>query len=228
MRPLTIAIDGFSACGKSTLAKDLAKRLHYIFVDSGAMYRGVALYCLRHGLIQNETPLVDEIVHHLSKINLAFQKVNGEDVLFLNNENVAEEIRSSAVASVVSKVAAIKEVRQKLVNEQQKMGVSGGIIMDGRDIGTVVFPNAELKLYVTASEDVRTQRRVLELQSKGQEVDVEAIRANLAERDFLDQTREESPLKKADDAVVLDNSNLTREAQLDWVVERVNLLLKTS
>lgn len=227
MRPLTIAIDGFSACGKSTLAKDLAKRLHYIFVDSGAMYRGVALYCLRHGLIQNETPLVDEIVHHLSKINLAFQKVNGEDVLFLNNENVAEEIRSSAVAAVVSKVAAIKEVRQKLVNEQQKMGVSGGIIMDGRDIGTVVFPNAELKLYVTASEDVRTQRRVLELQSKGQEVDVEAIRANLAERDFLDQTREESPLKKADDAVVLDNSNLTREAQLDWVVERVNLLLKT-
>jgi len=218
-KKLTIAIDGFSACGKSTLAKDLAKKLDYIFIDSGAMYRGVALYCLKNQLFSDGEPLVEKIKEQLNHINLEFKTVDQQSLLFLNGINVANEIRENAVASVVSKIATIKEVRQKLVAEQQKMGQKGGIIMDGRDIGSVVFPNAELKLFVTADKKIRTQRRLDELKSKGIESSYDEVKKNLEERDFIDSTRAESPLIQVDDAIVLDNSNLNRDEQVEWVLQ---------
>jgi cytidylate kinase len=218
-KKLTIAIDGFSACGKSTLAKDLAKKLDYIFIDSGAMYRGVALYCLKNQLFSDGEPLVEKIKEQLNHINLEFKTVDQQSLLFLNGINVANEIRENAVASVVSKIATIKEVRQKLVAEQQKMGQKGGIIMDGRDIGSVVFPNAELKLFVTADTKIRTQRRLDELKSKGIESSYDEVAKNLEERDFIDSTRAESPLIQVDDAIVLDNSNLNRDEQVEWVLQ---------
>ena len=179
-KKLTIAIDGFSACGKSTLAKDLAKKLDYIFVDSGAMYRGVAFYCLENNLFNGDEPLIEKIIENLNNIQLEFKTINQQSLLFLNDRNVSTEIRENAVANVVSKIATIKEVRQKLVAEQQKMGEKGGIIMDGRDIASVVFPNAELKLFVTADTKIRTQRRLDELKSKGIDSSFEEVAKNLA------------------------------------------------
>jgi cytidylate kinase len=222
MKKLTIAIDGYSACGKSTLAKDLAQKLGYIFIDSGAMYRGVSLYCMRNSFVENGIPNLVEIKKALPKINLEFKRIKDETHLFLNEENVSIEIRSNEVAQIVSKIAEIGEVREKLVNEQRKMGEFGGIIMDGRDIGSVVFPNAELKLFVTASEEVRVHRRFNELTSKGIISTIEEVRANLKERDYIDSNRAISPLIQVPDAIVIDNSNLSREEQLDFVLELVN------
>ena len=223
---ITIAIDGYSACGKSTLAKDLAHKLSYIFIDSGAMYRGVALYCLQNNLFDSDgTPKQVEIIQALKNITLSFQLINDNNCLLLNGKNVEELIRGAEVAAVVSKVATIKEVRVKLVMEQQKMGANGGIVMEGRDIGSVVFPNAELKLFITASQEIRAQRRFLELKSKGIEAKIETISSNLAERDLMDSSRKESPLIQVADAIVMDNSKLTREEQLDCVLYLVHNLL---
>lgn len=221
-KKLTIAIDGFSSCGKSTLAKELASRLHYIFIDSGAMYRAVTLYCLRHNWILGDHVQLTEIINALPSITIEFKMDDqGNKAIYLNGENCENEIRQGFVASAVSRVAEIKEVREKLVHEQQKMGEKGGIVMDGRDIGTVVFPHADLKLFVTASIEVRTQRRYLELTQKGIEITLEEVKDNLVERDFIDSNRKESPLVQAEDAVLLDNSTMTREEQLQWVLELV-------
>jgi cytidylate kinase len=225
-KQITIAIDGYSACGKSTLAKDLAKKLSFIFIDSGAMYRGVALYCLQNNLFDADgTPKQVEIIQVLKNITLSFQLINDNNCLLLNGKNVEVLIRGTEVAAVVSKVATIKEVRVKLVMEQQKMGENGGIVMDGRDIGSVVFPFAELKLFITASQEIRAQRRFLELKSKGIEAKINEISSNLAERDLMDSSRKESPLIQVADAIVLDNSKLTREEQLDFVLDLVRNLV---
>ena len=225
-KQITIAIDGYSACGKSTLAKDLAKKLSFIFIDSGAMYRGVALYCLQNNLFDEDSnPKHLEIIQALKNITLSFQLINDNNCLLLNGKNVEELIRGTEVAAVVSKVARIKEVRVKLVMEQQKMGENGGIVMEGRDIGSVVFPNAELKLFITASQEIRAQRRFLELKSKGIEAKINEISSNLAERDLMDSSRKESPLIQVADAIVIDNSKLTREEQLDFVLNLVRNLL---
>ena len=222
----TIAIDGYSACGKSTLAKDLAKKLSFIFIDSGAMYRGVALYCLQNNLFDADSnPKQVEIIQALKNITLSFQLINDNNCLLLNGKNVEELIRGTEVAAVVSKVATIKEVRIKLVMEQQKMGANGGIVMEGRDIGSVVFPKAELKLFITASQEMRAQRRFLELKSKGIEAKINEISSNLAERDLMDSSRKESPLIQVADAIVMDNSKLTREEQLDFVLNLVRNLV---
>ncbi len=218
---ITIAIDGFSSCGKSTLAKALAKKLHYIFIDSGAMYRGVSLFCLQNKIFQNGTLDEKLLIQHLPTIQIAFKK-NKETKrpdLYLNGINVEDEIRKIEVASIVSLVASIKEVRQKLVAEQQKMGKKGGIVMDGRDIGSVVFPDAELKLFVTADPETRARRRFLELQAKGDNVTMEQISLNLEERDRIDSTRKESPLRQANDAILLDNSDMSQEEQLEFAYE---------
>jgi len=225
-KQITIAIDGYSACGKSTLAKDLAKKLSFIFIDSGAMYRGVALYCLQNNLFDADgTPKQVEIIQALKNITLSFQLINDNNCLLLNGKNVEELIRGNEVAAVVSKIATIKEVRVKLVMEQQIMGENGGIVMEGRDIGSVVFPNAELKLFITASQEIRAQRRFLELKSKGIEAKIESISSNLAERDLMDSSRKESPLIQVADAIVMDNSQLTREEQLDYVLSLVRKLV---
>lgn len=215
-KQLTIAIDGYSSCGKSTLAKAMANELNYTFVDSGAMYRGVALYCLRNGLIVNAIPNVSEIENHLPNIQLDFY-YNPEtriQELLLNNENVEQEIRTPEVAAVVSQIATLRSVRVKLVEEQQKIGENGGIVMDGRDIGSVVFPDAEVKLFVTANPDVRAMRRFKELSEKGIITTLEDTKRNLLERDEIDSNRIESPLIQTADAIVLDNSQLTQEEQL--------------
>ena len=221
-KKIVIAIDGYSSCGKSTLAKELANSLNYIFIDSGAMYRAVTLFCLRKGWVKGDFLDKESILKSLDQIQLDFAlDKNGDKVILLNGENCEEEIRKSYVASVVSKIAEIKEVREKLVEEQQRMGEKGGIVMDGRDIGTVVFPNAEIKIFVTASIEVRTQRRLLELQQKGIQTTKQEVQDNLIERDFIDSNRKESPLRQAEDAIVLDNSTLTRQEQLDWALELV-------
>lgn len=225
-KQITIAIDGYSACGKSTLAKDLAKKLSFIFIDSGAMYRGVALYCLQNNLFDADSnPKQVEIIQALKNITLSFQLINDNNCLLLNGKNAEELIRGAEVAAVVSKVARIKEVRVKLVTEQQKMGANGGIVMEGRDIGSVVFPNAEFKLFITASQEIRAQRRFLELKSKGIEAKIETISSNLAERDLMDSSRKESPLIQVADAIVLDNSKLTRKEQLDFVLNLIRNLV---
>jgi cytidylate kinase len=222
---ITIAIDGFSACGKSTLAKDLAKRLGYVFIDSGAMYRAVALYCLQYQLIQNGELAKEEIKSHLPLIAIHFELIQQEPHVFLNGKDVSLEIRQPEVAGIVSIVASYKPIREKLVEAQQKMGKQGGIVMDGRDIGSVVFPHAELKLFVTAAPEIRVQRRLAEMEAKGIQMNVDEVRKNLAERDHLDSTRLESPLIQVADAVVLDNSDLSKEEQLDWVLNKVSLLV---
>jgi len=226
---ITIAIDGFSSCGKSTLAKALAKKLNYIFIDSGAMYRGVSLFCLQNNLVENGEVNEALLLEKLPSIEISFEK-NEETQkpdLLLNGVNVENLIRSIEVASIVSKVASIKQVREKLVIEQQKMGEEGGIVMDGRDIGTVVFPNAELKLFVTADPETRAQRRFLELTTKGDKVTVEEIRFNLEERDRIDSTRKESPLRQAKDAILIDNSNLSQEEQLELTLNLVKKKLES-
>lgn len=223
MKKITIAIDGYSSCGKSTLAKSLAHDLHYIFIDSGAMYRGVTYFALKNQLITNGTLNSKELIEHLEDITLMFGPRNQDEShpLFLNNEDITDKLRGIELSSWVSEVAAIKEVRLKLVAQQQEMGKNGGVIMDGRDIGTVVFPNADLKLFLTASEEIRTERRYLELKAKGDKVSRAEIRENLRHRDHIDTTRKESPLTKALDAIVIDNSELTISDQLKVVKELV-------
>lgn len=224
MKKITIAIDGYSACGKSTLARDLAERIDYIFIDSGAMYRAVSLFCLRNDLIENGIPKLELIKEKLIDIKIEFKRIGDENHLFLNDEDVSEEIRINAVAQIVSKIASIKEVREKLVAEQRQMGENGGIIMDGRDIGSVVFPNAELKLFITASEEIRVERRFKELKNKGIASSKEEVRANLRERDYIDTHREISPLIQVPNAIVLDNTNLSRAQQLDVLIDLVSQL----
>lgn len=213
---ITIAIDGYSSCGKSTLAKALAKKLGYIFIDSGAMYRGVTLYCLRHNLIVNGKPDIENIEKALHDITLNFiyNPQNEQADLYLNGENVEELIRMPEIATNVSKIATLKSVRHKLVLEQRKMGQNGGIVMDGRDIGSVVFPNAELKLFITATPEIRAQRRFKELSEKGIAISYDEVLQNLKERDFLDSTRDESPLIQTEDSLIIDTSDLTPEGQL--------------
>ena len=220
---IIIAIDGHSSCGKSTVAKEIANKLNYIFIDTGAMYRAVTLYCLRNDLINNGLIDILKLNANLDKIKVYF-RFNPETAhndIWLNGENVEEEIRLLAVSQNVSPVAAVAEVRHLLVALQQEMGKSKGIVMDGRDIGTVVFPDAELKIYMTAQPDVRAKRRYDELTAKGEHVGYEEIKANIIERDRYDENRKESPLRRADDAVVLDNSFMTREEQLDWVLSLI-------
>jgi len=213
---ITIAIDGYSSCGKSTLAKELAKELNYIFVDSGAMYRGVTLFALQNSLISNTDLDRKGIIQRLNEIELEFKLNNDTKTpeLYLNETNVDSEIRKPVVSSFVSRIAEIKEVRDKLVESQRKMGLNGGIIMDGRDIGSVVFPNAELKLFVTAEIATRTKRRYDELISRGFETSLEDVQENLLNRDHIDSTRDESPLTQTEDSIEIDNTNLTRQAQL--------------
>lgn len=224
---INIAIDGFSACGKSTLAKALAKKLNYVFIDSGAMYRGVTLFSIENNIIQGDSIDVKKLVAQLTNIVISFGTAdkNGNRSLLLNGIDVSEKIRSIAVAQKVSEIAAIKEVRVALVKQQQQIGETGGVIMDGRDIGTVVFPTAELKLFLTADSNIRTQRRFDEMQAKGDATSFEAIAENLAHRDHLDKTRKESPLVQAEDAIVLDNSYLNQEEQLLFVMKLVDELI---
>ena len=220
---ITIAIDGYSSCGKSTLARELAKILHYVFIDSGAMYRGVTLFALENGCIVNQEVNRRLLISKLSEIELKFV-LNPETKspeLLLNGENVETKIRTPYVSSFVSDVAAIKEVRQKLVAEQQAMGLAGGIVMDGRDIGSVVFPNAELKLFVTADIETRVERRYQELIFRGTPTPRDEVRANLIRRDFIDSTRAESPLIQTEDAIVLDNTHLTKSEQLQLAQNHV-------
>lgn len=215
MKKIIIAIDGYSACGKSTLAKDIAQALQYTYIDSGAMYRAVTLYFLRHQVdIKNQ----DEVNQALEHIQISFQQTESGNRTILNGEDVERNIRTMEVAQFVSPVAALSPVRTALVAQQQLLGKAKGIVMDGRDIGTVVFPDADLKLFISASVEARTERRFLELQEKGQNVDRAAIQANLEERDHIDSTRSDSPLRQAEDAIVLDNTNLNRKEQLDHVL----------
>jgi len=220
---IIIAIDGHSSCGKSTIAKAVAVRFGYIFIDSGAMYRAVTLYALRHNLIIDGEVKREELIGALPEIRIDF-RYNPErqrSDTFLNGENVEEEIRQLTVSQNVSPVATIAEVRKAMVRFQQEMGRNKGIVMDGRDIGTVVFPDAEFKLFVTASTEIRAKRRFDELKSKGENVSFDEILQNIMERDRIDSTRKASPLRKADDALVLDNSDMTREEQMEWVIRNV-------
>lgn len=216
---ITIAVDGFAACGKSTLAKGLAKELGYVYVDSGAMYRAVTLYVIDHNIDINKA---EEIQNALNNIQIGFKNINGNNHTFLNGKDVEKEIREMSVSNLVSPVSAISSVRRFLVHRQKEMGKQKGIVMDGRDIGTVVFPDAELKMFMTASIVVRTERRVLELREKGiTDLNYRIIENNLLERDRIDSTRLDSPLTKAEDAIEIDNSNLSVEDQLELALELV-------
>ena len=220
MKKITIAIDGHSSTGKSTLAKQLAKALDYIYVDSGAMYRAVTLYALEQGFISDKKLDTDALISNIENVNIEFKKEgNNPTVLYLNNKEVSSKIRGMEVSNLVSKVAALPQVRQCLVKEQRKMGQNKGIVMDGRDIGTVVFPEAELKIFMTASAQTRTQRRFDELTAKGEQVDFDEVYENITSRDYKDSTRADSPLTQAKDARVLDNTNLTQSQQYTIVMD---------
>lgn len=225
MKKIVIAIDGFSSCGKSTMAKDLAREVGYIYVDTGAMYRAVTLFAMRNDVFDTEGN-IDEtrLKALLPDVKLTFQ-LNNETKLpevCLNGENVERYIRTLEVSQHVSPIAALPFVREKLVEQQQAMGNEKGIVMDGRDIGTVVFPNAELKIFVTASAEIRAQRRFKELETKGMPADFDEILQNVEQRDYIDTHRETSPLRQADDALVLDNSHLTIAEQKVWLMEKFN------
>lgn len=223
MKKITIAIDGFSSCGKSTMAKMLAKEVGYIYVDTGAMYRAVTLFAMRNGMIApNGEVNRDELKQKMQTLRVEFKlnEQTGRAETYLNGENVENEIRGMEVSSHVSAIAAIDFVRTALVEQQQRMGRDKGIVMDGRDIGTVVFPDAELKVFVTASAEIRAQRRFDELKGKGVEANFDEILNNVQQRDYIDSHREVSPLHKADDAIELDNGELTIAQQLQWLVER--------
>jgi cytidylate kinase len=228
-KKITIAIDGFSSTGKSTLAKQLAKYLGYIYVDTGAMYRAVTLYAMQHDFISDTHFDKKALIETLPKISLQFlfNPDLGYAEIFLNEKNVEAEIRTLEVSNFVSRIAEISEVRAKLVEQQQNMGKNKGIVMDGRDIGTVVFTDAELKLFMTASPETRARRRYEELLQKGQEVTYEEVLKNVQERDYIDTHREDSPLTKADDAIEIDNSHLSIQEQFDKVLGLVNTVAKT-
>jgi cytidylate kinase len=222
-KKIVIAIDGYSSTGKSTVAKAIACRLNYIYVDTGAMYRAVTLFCIQNGLIDSQGEISDTLKPLLQDIKIEFRKSDDSKTLdtYLNNVNVEKEIRSIEIANHVSAVSAIPEVRELLVRQQRLMGQAKGVVMDGRDIGTVVFPDAELKVFMTALPEIRTMRRFSELKAKGENVSVEEVRKNIEERDFKDTHREISPLRQATDAVVLDNSNMTPDEQLEWLYRKV-------
>ena len=224
---IKIAIDGHSSCGKSTLAKQLAAHYGFLFIDTGAMYRAVALYAIENGII-NDDDVIDEkkLKNEMDKINISFKNSNGKNRTLLNSEDVEDKIRQIRVSSKVSKIAAMPFVREKMVSLQRKISENSSVVMDGRDIGTVVFPNAEVKFFVTASQEIRAQRRYKELLEKGEFVDLEQIKQSISQRDFLDSTREISPLKKADDAIELDNSYMTREEQFDIAVKIIDKVLQ--
>ncbi|KJD34464.1 cytidylate kinase [Tamlana nanhaiensis] len=228
MQEITIAIDGFSSTGKSTVAKQLAKHLGYVYVDTGAMYRAVTYYAMQNGFIDASNFNVDGLVTDLPKIEIGF-KFNPEKgfaEVYLNGENIEKQIRTLEVSSFVSKVAAISEVRKKLVEQQQKMGQDKGIVMDGRDIGTVVFPDAELKLFMTASPETRAERRYNELIERGDNIEYEAVLKNVQERDYIDSNREDSPLVKAEGAIEIDNSKMTLEEQFTKILQLVEVAIK--
>lgn len=218
---LIIAIDGYSSCGKSTFAKSIAKMLNYIYIDSGAMYRTVTLYCMRRGFIGNGSLNLSGVLRELTGINIDF--IFNPDIdeyeTFLNSENVEQEIRNIKVSSNVSRISQIAEVRTRLVELQRKIGIQKGIVMDGRDIGTVVFPDADIKIFMTASVDIRAKRRHDELKSKGTIIDFEEIKRNIVARDIADENRDISPLRRADDAILLDNSRMSVDQQMTWVKE---------
>lgn len=229
MKKITIAIDGHSSCGKSTMAKELARKLGYIYVDTGAMYRTVTLYAMRNNLFTSDGEvMIDELQKKMSDIKVSFclNKETGKPDACLNDEVVETVIRSIEVSNQVSKIAAIPFVREAMVDQQRRMGAEKGIVMDGRDIGTTVFPDAELKIFVTASAQVRAQRRFDELQQKGMPADFEEILKNVEERDYLDSHREVSPLRQAEDAILLDNSNMTIPEQNEWLIQQVEKALQ--
>lgn len=218
MKKITIAIDGHSSCGKSTMAKDLAKEVGYIYVDTGAMYRCCTLYAMRNNIAP------EEMENHINDIQISFllNPETGKPMACLNGEVVEDEIRGMEVSSHVSEIAALPFIRTAMVEQQRRMGKDKGVVMDGRDIGTTVFPDAELKIFVTASDEVRAKRRYDELKAKGQEADYEDILNNVRERDYQDSHREVSPLRKADDAILLDNSEMTIAEQKKWLLEQFN------
>lgn len=222
-KKIIIAIDGFSSGGKSTFAREIARRLGYVFIDTGAMYRAVTLFAIREGLIQNGVLDKDALSGILERIDISFKfnPQRGASDIYLGGENVEDEIRKVPVSRAVSSVSSIPAVREKLVKIQQEMGKNKGIVMDGRDIGTVVFPDAEFKIFLTADIAVRAQRRYDELKAKGHDVSLEEIERNIRERDEADQNRAISPLRKAPDALVMDNSRMTVEEQLDWVMDKI-------
>lgn len=224
MKKLTIAIDGFSACGKSTIAKDLAHELGYVFIDSGAMYRGVTLYAMQQKYIADNIFDQEKLVKSLDQIKLSF-KYNEKDQkqhLHLNGLDVEQQIRSLDVARMVSAIAAISEIRTFLVAQQREMGQNGGIVMDGRDIGSVVFPNADFKFFVTAAPEIRAKRRQAELEAKGEKIELELILENLVQRDKMDSERQDSPLLKTEDAILIDTSEMTREGQINRILTYMN------
>lgn len=226
-KKIVIAIDGHSSCGKSTMAKSLARILGYTYIDSGAMYRAVTLLALRNGWISNGVPDTKKVIEGIKNIKITFSwdETTEKNVTFLNGENIEDEIRRLEVSQNVSPISTIAEVRHEMVKQQRENGINKGIVMDGRDIGTVVFPDAELKIFMTASPEIRAQRRYLELKEKGAETDFDEILKNVKERDEIDSTRKVSPLKKANDAFVLDNSHLTREEQLTWTLNKVKEII---
>ena len=222
MKKITIAIDGHSSCGKSTMAKDLARTVGYVYVDTGAMYRCVTLYALRNGLFTDDGIDEEALRQQMDNIRISFRlnSETGRPDTYLNGELVENDIRTMEVSSHVSPIAALGFVREAMVAQQQQMGKDKGVVMDGRDIGTVVFPDAELKIFVTASAEVRAQRRYDELKGKGMEADYDDILKNVQERDYIDSHREVSPLRQADDAILLDNSHMTISEQKEWLLAR--------
>lgn len=228
MKKITIAIDGFSSCGKSTMAKDLAREIGYIYIDSGAMYRAVTLYSIENGIFTGDHIDTEKLRKHIGDIHISF-RLNPETErpdTYLNGINVENKIRTMEVSSRVSPIATLDFVREAMVSLQQEMGKAKGIVMDGRDIGTTVFPDAELKIFVTASPEIRAQRRYDELKAKGQEASYDEILENVKQRDYIDQNREVSPLRKADDALLLDNSHMTISEQKEWLAEQFEKVCK--
>jgi cytidylate kinase len=228
MKKITIAIDGFSSTGKSTVAKQIAKHLGYVYVDSGAMYRAITYYAMQNGFIDRNHFNVEGLVAHLSdiKISFKFNEALGFAEVYLNDVNIEKEIRTLEVSGFVSKVAAISQVRQLLVKQQKNLGKVKGVVMDGRDIGTVVFPDAELKLFMTASAETRAERRFKEMKEKGGAVSYKEVFQNVQERDYLDTNREDSPLIQADDAIEIDNSNMSLKEQFDKILQLVKMTLE--
>ena len=228
MKKITIAIDGFSSCGQSTMAKDLAREVGYIYIDSGAMYRAVTLYSIENGIFDGDVIDTEKLKKAIKDIQISFRPnpETGRPDTYLNGVNVENKIRTMGVSSKVSPISALDFVREAMVAQQQAMGKEKGIVMDGRDIGTTVFPDAELKIFVTATPEIRAQRRFDELKAKGQEGSFEEILENVKQRDYIDQHREVSPLRKADDALLLDNSNLSIEQQKEWLSEQFGKVVK--
>lgn len=228
MKKITIAIDGFSSCGKSTMAKDLAREVGYIYIDSGAMYRAVTLYSIENGIFNGDIIDTERLKQEIKNIRISF-KMNpksGRPDTYLNDVNVEDKIRTMEVSSKVSPISALDFVREEMVAQQQSMGKEKGIVMDGRDIGTTVFPDAELKIFVTATPEIRAQRRFDELKAKGQEASFDEILENVKQRDYIDQHRDVSPLRQADDALLLDNTDLTIEQQKEWLFDQFSQVTK--